>query len=127
MNLSRVTSSVQFNTGISTADWTSGVVGQTPGQTQGPLLPGTTTVSEALKSVFDTGTSVSAGLLAELALAGDSMQLRSSNGFHFAARKTIRTLRGRKGAKAAAAAQELENLLADTELLDQYRASLLES
>lgn len=127
MNLNRVTSSVQFNTGISTADWSSGVVGQTPGQTQSPLLPGSTTVSEALKEVFDTGTSVEAEILAELAAAGGSVNLRTSGGFYASARKTIRTLRGRKGSKSAAAAQELENLLADTELLDQYRAALLES
>ena len=46
MELSRVTSGVRFDTGISTADWTRGTVGQTPGQTQAPLLPGSTTVTE---------------------------------------------------------------------------------
>ena len=127
MNLSRVTSSVQFKTGISTADWTTGVVGQTPGQTQGTLLPGETTVTEALGSVFDTGSDVSTEVLAQLAAAGGSVALRTSNGFHAAARQTIRTLRSRKGAAAAAAARELETLLADTELLDHYRAALLES
>ena len=48
MELNRVTSGVRFDTGISTADWTRGPVGQTPGQTQGPLLPGSTTVTETL-------------------------------------------------------------------------------
>lgn len=127
MNLQRVTSSVQFNTGISTADWTSGTVGQTPGQTQGTLLPGSTTVTEALKSVFDTERSISAEMLAQLAEAGGATVLRTANGFSRATRKTIRSLRGRKGGRAEAAARELESLLADTELLDQYRAALLET
>lgn len=127
MSLSRVTSGVQFNTGISTTDWSSGAVGQTTGQTQSPLLPGSTTVSEALGEIFATDTSVEAQLMAELAAAGNSPFLRTSNGFHAAARRTIRALRGRSGEKAAAAAAELEELLDDTELLNQYRAALLES
>ena len=126
MNLQRVTSSVQFNTGISTADWTSGTVGQTPGQTQGTLLPGSTTVSEALSDIFPRET-VGAELLAQLAAAGSAVALRTSGGFAAAMRKTLRTLRGKKGGKASAAARELESLLADTELLDRYRAALLES
>ena len=62
------------------------------------------------------------GLLAE---AGASTLLRTSNGFHAAARKAIGTLRGKGGRTAERAAAELEGLLADTELLDFYRASLL--
>ena len=127
MSLSRVTSGVEFNTGISTTDWSAGVVGQTPGQTQGSLLPGSTTVSEALKGLFATDTSVAAELMACLAAAGNSPLLRTANGFHAAARRSIRTLRGRGSAKADAAAAELEALLSDTELLNQYRAALLES
>ena len=88
MELNRVTSGVRFDTGISNADWTSGVVGQTPGQTQEPLMPGSTTVTEALKSIFPTNVSVGEEIMA---------------------------------------ARELENLLADTELLDHYRAALLET
>lgn len=127
MSLNRVTSGVQFNTGISTTDWSSGTVGQTPGQTQGSLLPGSTTVSEAIKSLFATDTSVEAQLMAELAAAGNSPLLRTSSGFHAAARRAIRALRGHPGEKAAAAAAELEELLDDTELLNRYRAALLES
>ena len=126
MTAGRITSAVQFNTGISTADWTSGVVGQTPGQTQKTLLPGSTTVSEALNEVFATET-LGVELLAQLAAAGGAVQLRTSGGFGRTMRRTIRTLRGKKGEKADAAARELEALLADTELLDRYRAALLES
>ena len=64
MELNRVTSGVRFDTGISTADWTRGTVGQTPGQTQGPLLPGSTTVTESLKALFPTNASVGLHLLA---------------------------------------------------------------
>lgn len=127
MELNRVTSGVRFDTGISNADWTSGVVGQTPGQTQEPLMPGSTTVTEALKSIFPTNVSVGEEIMAALAAAGGSPFLRTASGFRSAAVRTIRALRGRKGAKADAAARELENLLADTELLDHYRAALLET
>ena len=44
-----------------------------------------------------------------------------------AARKAIGTLRGKGGKTAERAAAELEGLLADTELLEFYRASLLET
>lgn len=126
-SLNRVTSGVQFNTGISTTDWNTGVVGQTQGQTQSPLLPGSTTVSETLKSLFPPGGGISAEIMAELAAAGNSMLLRSSSGFYNTAKKTIRSLYGKNTAKATAAAHELETLLADTELLEQYRAALLET
>ena len=126
MNLSRVTSGVQFNTGISTTDWTSGVVGQTPGQTQETLLPGSTTVSEALKDVFILN-SLSTDIMERLAAEGNTPMLRTANGFRSAAKRTIRALRGRKGEKSQAAARELESLMADSDLLDQYRAALLET
>ncbi len=127
MNLNRVTSGVHFDTGISNTDWNSGVVGQTPGQTQGPLMPGSTTVSETVKALFPTDSSIGEEIMAALATAGNSPLLRTATGFRAAAMKTIRSLRRKKGAKADAAAMELENLLADTELLDQYRAALLET
>ncbi len=127
MELNRVTSGVRFDTGISNADWTNGTVGQTPGQTQTPLMPGSTTVSEAIQDVFPTNTSIGGEIMAALSLAANAPELRTASGFHAAAVKTIRSLRKRKGAKAGAAARELENLLADTELLDQYRAALLET
>ena len=51
----------------------------------------------------------------------------SASGFNFAARKALRSLRGRKGAAAQRAARELGALLADTELFESYRAALLET
>ena len=128
--IDRVTSGVQFNTGISNAEWTSGQVGQASGQTQHAILPGSTTVSEALAAVFPKDVSISGEIMVALAAMGNSTALRSQNGFGRAARKAIKNLKNRSGLKSGAAdraAAELEGLLADTELLEMYRASLLET
>ncbi len=127
MNLSRVTESVSFNTGISMAEYNEAPAGQTPGQTQRSILPGSTTVSEALSAVFPKDPTVAGQIIGLLAEAGASTAFRTSAGFHAAARKTIATLRAKGGKVAAQAAAELEGLLADTELLDFYRSSLLET
>ena len=109
------------------AEYNEAPAGQTPGQTQRSILPGSTTVSEALASVFPRDPTVGGQIVGLLAEAGASTLLRTSNGFHAAARKAIGTLRGKGGRTAERAAAELEGLLADTELLDFYRASLLET
>ena len=127
MNVNRTTSGVSFNTGISMAEYNETPAGQTQGQTQQSILPGSTTVSEALASIFPKDPTVSGSIMAMLAAAGNSTLLRTGNGFHAAARKAIGALRGKKGPAAQKAAEELETLLADTELLDYYRASLLET
>lgn len=127
MNLNRVTEGVSFNTGISMSEYNETPAGQTKGMTQGKVLPGSTTVSEALNGIFPKDPTVSGVILGMLAAEGNSTLLRSANGFRQATHKAIRTLRGRKGAAAQRAADELEALLEDTELLDFYRASLLES
>ncbi len=127
MNLSRVTEGVNFNTGISMSEYNEVPAGQTKGLTQGAVLPGSTTVSEALNSIFPKDPTVGGAILGMLASEGNATRLRSANGFRLATRRAIRTLRGRKGDAAQRAAAELEALLEDTELLDFYRASLLES
>ena len=127
MNVNRTTSGVSFNTGISMAEYNEAPAGQARGQTQKEILPGSTTVSEALASVFPRDPTVSGEIHALLAAAGGSLSLRTANGFHAAARKAIATLRGRKSEAARRAAAEIEALLDDTELLDFYRASLLET
>lgn len=132
MNVNRTTQGVSFNTGISMAEYNEAPAGQTPGQTQRSILPGSTTVSEALANVFPKDPTAAGQIMGMLAAAGNSTLLRTGNGFHMAAKKAIRNLRGKKGKDgkgeaAGRAAEELENLLDDTELLDQYRAALLES
>lgn len=127
VTLNRVTHGVHFDNGIRNAEYNEKPVGQTLGGTQQPLMPGSTTVSQALENVFPKDPTVS-GLIAEaIAAAGDMPELRTASGFRAAAKRTIRLLHGRKGSAAQKASEEIENLLADTELLDQYRAALLES
>ena len=127
MNVNRTTHGVSFNTGISMAEYNQAPAGQTAGQTQGSILPGSTTVSEAMETVFPKDPTVMATLLGQLAVAGSSLALRSGNGYVTAARKAIRNLRSMKGGAASRAADEIETLLDDAELLECYRAALLES
>ena len=127
MTVERTTQGVSFNTGISMAEYNEVPAGQTQGQTQGSILPGSTTVSEAMAAVFPKDPTVAGLILGQLAAAGNSLALRTANGFRAAAQKAIRDLRGGKGAAAMRAADELDALLEDTDLLDMYRASLLES
>ena len=100
--------------------------GQTPGVVQKTLMPGSTTVSQALAEVFPEGQHIEGEIMRAL-IAGNPMQLRTEHGFSAAARKTIRSLRERRTKASASAARELEGLLADTELLNEYRAAILES
>lgn len=127
VQLNRVTHGVYFDNGIRSAEYNEKPMGQTLGGTQQMLMPGSTTVTEVMESVFPKDPTVS-GLIAEaLAAAGDAPELRTGAGFKAVARRTVRSLRGRSGQAAQRAADEIENLMADTELLDRYRAALLES
>lgn len=126
MNVSRTTEALTFNTGVRNAEWASGPVGQTPGQTQQALLPGSTTVTAALDEIFPEARTASADVLAAL-VAGNGPALRTPTGFNAAARKALRSLRSRNGEASARAAHELGTLLADTELFESYRAALLET
>ena len=127
MTVSRTTPAVSFNTGISDAHFSEAPEGQTPGLTQKSVLPGSTTVSEALATVFPKDPTVAGQLMGLMAAAGNSVLLRTGGGFRQSAKKTIRSLRDRGTAASRGAAQEIETLLDDTELLDRYRASLLET
>jgi len=127
VSMQRVTYGVTFDKGIRNADWTERPVGQTLGGTQQSVLPGETTVSAALESVFPKDPTVSGLVANALAQAGSAMILRTAGGYRAAATKTVASLRGSGGRAAAAAADEIEALLADGDLLDRYRAALLES
>ncbi len=126
MKMSGATEVIRFDKGISDAEYREAPFGQSKAKPEPPLLPGSTTVSEALMNVFPEGDSVNGEIMRAL-VAGNSAYLRTSRGFNETARRTIRLLRGKDGAAAAAAVRELTGLLADTELFEQYRASLLES
>jgi len=127
VNVSRTANRVTFNTGISTAEYNEAPVGQTLGQTQKPLLPGSTTVSEALDSVFPKDPSILSVILGEMAAAGSNPALRTARGFRSAAEQTIAALRKAKGKASKAAADDIERLLEDEDLLESYRAAILES
>ena len=122
----RIEPDFRFDTGVRDAQYAETPQGQTPGVVQKPLLPGGTTVTEALSGVFPEGQHVEGEIMRAL-VEGNLIQLRTEHGFAATAAKTIRMLRGRKTKAAEAAARELDGLLADTELLNEYRASLLES
>ena len=122
----RIESDFNFNAGIKDASFVETPQGQSQGLAQKPLLPGSTTVSEALAEVFPDARHVEGEIMRAL-VSGNTLSLRTAHGFSAAAKKTIDSLKRSKGKAAARAARELENLLVDTELLDTYRASLLET
>ena len=126
MKTARTTETIRFDTGISVAEFASGDGGAPGGERQKQLLPGSTTVSEALANIFPEGESVVGEIMSAL-VAGNSAYLRTPSGFGQTARSALRTLRAAKGEAAARAVRELENLLADTEVFEHYRAALLET
>ena len=128
MKVSRTTESIRFDRGISVAEYAQGDVGHSArdDNEQNGLLPGSTTVSEALSNIFPEGQSVTGEIMSAL-VAGNSATLRTASGFSRTARETIRFLREKKSPAAERAVRELDSLLADTELFEQYRSALLES
>ena len=127
MNVSRTTEAIRFDTGISMAEYAEGAVGHSARtQHEQPLLPGATTVSEALDSIFPEGNGVSGEIMNAL-VAGNSALLRTATGFGQIARETLADLRKKPSPTAQRAATEIATLLADTDLMEQYRSALLET
>ena len=126
MKTRRATETISFDRGISMAEYNEQPFGQSKAKTEPPILPGSTTVSEALMGVFPEGESVNGEIMRAL-VAGNSAFLRTPGGFNETARQVLRKLRGKGTSSADAAVVELNSLLADTELFEQYRSTLLES
>ena len=126
MKTRRATETISFDRGISMAEYNEQPFGQSKAKSEPPILPGSTTVSEALMGVFPEGESVN-GEIRRALVAGNSAFLRTPGGFNETARQVLRKLRGKGTAAADAAVAELNSLLADTELFEQYRSTLLES
>lgn len=126
MKIRRSTETIRFDTGISMAEYADMPAGAEAGEGQRSLLPGSTTVSQALANIFPEGQSVGGEIMSAL-VAGNSAFLRTPAGFKETAKRTLRELRGKRGTAAKRAVQELEGLMADTELFEQYRAALLET
>ena len=126
LSVSRTTDPLRFDTGIGSAGYAEILDTPSAGEPQKPLLPGSTTVSQALDALFPTDRSVGGEILRAL-VAENTAALRTPSGFNQAARRTSQTLRARGTAASDRAAREIETLLADTDLLDRYRMSLLET
>ena len=60
-------------------------------------------------------------------VSGNPPKLRTPGGFADAARRAVVSLRARRTDAGDRAAHEIENLLADTDLFEHYRMSLLET
>ena len=126
LNVSRTTEPLRFDTGIGQAGYAEILDSPVAGQPQKSLLPGSTTVTQAIDELFPTDKSVGGEVMRAL-VAGNSAVMRTPSGFSQAARSALRALRERGSAAADEAAVEIETLLADTDLLDRYRMALLET
>ena len=126
LNISRTTEPLRFDVGIGSADFAEVMDSPVVGQPQKELLPGTTTVSQALDEIFPTDRSVGAEVMSAL-VADNSVTLRTPGGFGQAAQDAVRSLRSRGTEAADSAAHEIENLLADADLFEHYRLALLET
>ena len=124
--VSRTTEPLRFDTGIGRADYAEVMESPVAGQPQKTLLPGSTTVTQAIDELFPTDRSVGGEVMKAL-VAGNSAVLRTPNGFSMTARSARQALRDRGTIASENAAAEIETLLADTDLLDRYRMSLLET
>lgn len=126
MNVKRTAEPLQFNTGIGEAKYAEIFDSPVVGQPQRELLPGSTTVSQALDAIFPQEVSVSGEIMRAM-VAGNGTALRTSTGFNMSAREAVDVLRSFSTNAGDRAALEIENLLADTDLFEHYRLALLET
>ena len=126
LSVSRTTEPLRFDTGIGQAGFAEILDTPVAGQPQKSLLPGSTTVTQAIDELFPTDRSVGGEVMRAL-VSGNSAVMRTPSGFSQAAHSALRSLRERGSAAADDAAAEIETLLADTDLLERYRMALLET
>ena len=126
MNVSRTTEPLRFDVGIGSAGFTEVLDSPVDGQPQKSLLPGATTVSQAIDDIFPTDRNVGGEVMKAL-VAENTTTLRTPGGFNRMAHQTLRSLRERNSPVSDRAAHEIENLLADTDLFEHYRLSLMET
>ena len=126
LSVSRTTDPLRFDVGIGSAGYADVLTSVGAGEPQKSLMPGTTTVTQAIDELFPPDRSVGGEVMRSL-VAGNPASLRTPRGFSEAARRTVRSLRDRRSFAAGAAAHEIENLLADTDLFEHYRLSLMET
>ena len=126
LSVSRTTEPIRFDTGIGQASYAEVKDSPVAGQPQKTLLPGSTTVTQAIDELFPPDRSGGGEVMCAL-VAGNSAVLRTPSGFAQTARSAMRALKDRGSQAADDAAAEIETLLADTDLLERYRMSLLET
>ena len=126
LSVSRTTEPLRFDTGIGNASYAEVMDSPVSGQPQRALLPGSTTVTQAVDALFPADRAVADEVMSAL-VAGNSAQLRTPGGFNQTARRAAKSLRSRRTGAADAAAHEIETLLADGDLFERYRMSLLET
>ena len=126
LSVSRTVEPLRFDSGIGQAGYAEMMDSPISGQPQKSLLPGSTTVTQAIDELFPPDRSVGGEVMRAL-VAGNSASLRTPGGFSQTARSALRALRGRGSRAADGAAAEIETLLADGDLLERYRMSLLET
>ena len=126
LSFSRTTEPLRFDVGIGRAGYADIIDTPSAGEPQKALLPGATTVSQALDELFPPDRSVDGEIMRAM-VAGNPAVLRTPGGFSEAARCTVLSLRGTGTAAADMAAHEIENLLADADLLERCRMALLET
>jgi len=126
LSVSRTTEPLRFDTGIGSAGFAEVMDSPVAGQPQKSLLPGSTTVTQAIDELFPPDRSVGGEVMRAL-VAGNSAVLRTPSGFSQTARSAVHALRARGSKAAGDAAAEIETLLADADLLERYRMALLET
>lgn len=126
LGVSRTTEPLRFDVGIGSAGYAEIINSPEAEGPQKSLLPGTTTVSQAIDEIFPQDGNIEGEILDAL-IAGNPPSLRMSGGFSDAARRAARMLRSGNGTAAGRAAAEIEGLLADTDLFERYRLALLET
>ena len=126
LSVSRTTEPLRFDVGIGRAGYADIIDTPSAGEPQKALLPGATTVSQALDELFPPDRSVDGEIMRAM-VAGNTAVLRTPGGFSEMARRTVRSLRDAKTEAADRAAHEIESLLADADLLERCRMALLET
>ncbi|MCR4574991.1 MAG: hypothetical protein K5787_14625 [Lentisphaeria bacterium] len=123
----RVTNSISFNTNVRTTEFDdSQQLAALRQNDTAPLLPSGTAVTEQIKQVFNF-TTVEAELLHFMEAACQNPTLRSAQEFQQALRKTFENLKQNHGDHPSKAAQVLQQLLEDKQLLDWYRAMIIDN
>ena len=126
LNVSRTTEPLRFDVGIGSAGFAEVMDSPVDGQPRKALLPGATTVSQAIDEIFPTDRSVGGEIMRAL-VADNTATLRTPGGFGQMAQQALKSLRERQTGASELAAREIESLLADTDLFEHYRLSLMET